>query len=465
MSFPYPTTMFLSSFAKRIIHRNKAELKAGMDAEALGSPSARRYEKNERNEKEEHGAPLSSFNSYNSYPGGSKVQWPDPPADEAFYGLAGDIVKAIEPHSEADPIAIQAQLLCAFGNVIGRKPYFIPEADKHYTNLYMTLVGKTAKARKGVSWGYVFRIFHEIDPVWRVQSGLSSGEGLIWAVRDPANADDLGEPDKRLLVMESEFASTLRVMGREGSTLSPVIRDAWDSGNLNTMTKNSPAKSTDAHISIVAHVTRDELRRYLDRTEAGNGFANRFLWICAKRSKVLPRGGNLNPEAMAPFIQRLREAVQYSQTIGEMTRDTDAWALWETVYEDLSDGKQGLFGAVTSRAEAQVTRLSCIYALLDKSAVVQKVHLQASLALWKYAEDSARFIFGDSLGYPIADAILAALRNHREGMTRTEISALFGRNKNSSEIDTALTALQQQGLARFLLQKTDGRQAEKWLAV
>jgi hypothetical protein len=30
-------------------------------------------------------------------------------------------------------------------------------------------------------------------------------------------------------------------------------------------------------------VTRDEVLRYLDRTEAANGFVNRFLPICVRR--------------------------------------------------------------------------------------------------------------------------------------------------------------------------------------
>jgi hypothetical protein len=43
----------------------------------------------------------------------------------------------------------------------------------------------------------------------------------------------------RLLVLEGEFASTLRVMGRDGNTLSAVIRNAWDSGNLRILSKNT----------------------------------------------------------------------------------------------------------------------------------------------------------------------------------------------------------------------------------
>jgi hypothetical protein len=39
--------------------------------------------------------------------------WPLPPRAAAFTGLAGEIVRAIEPHSESDPLAILVQLLSA----------------------------------------------------------------------------------------------------------------------------------------------------------------------------------------------------------------------------------------------------------------------------------------------------------------------------------------------------------------
>lgn len=216
----------------------------------------------------------------------------------ALHGLAGDIVKTIEPHTESDQVAILVQLLVAFGNCLGRSPYFMAEADRHGMNLNAALVGETSKGRKGTSWGHSRRLFQSVDAEWtenRILNGLSSGEGLIWAVRDEITKDeairekgratgeyqrvviDLGVKDKRLLVLESEFASTLRVMSREGNTLSAIIRQAWDSGNLRTMTKNSPAQATGAHVSIIAHITRDELCRLIDTTEASNGFCNRFL--------------------------------------------------------------------------------------------------------------------------------------------------------------------------------------------
>ncbi len=407
----------------------------------------------------------------------------------AMRGVLGDLVCAIEPHSEADPAALLMQSLVAYGNTLNRAPHFRAEADRHCMNLFAALVGETSKGRKGTSWGYIRQVFEQVDKEWtetRVLNGLSSGEGLIWAVRDSISKTepikergkptgeyqtlivDQGVSDKRLLVMESEFAGVLSVMGREGNTLSALIRQAWDKGDLRTMTKHEPAQATGAHISLVVHVTKDELCRLMEANEASNGFCNRFLWLCVKRSKVLPEGGQFNATNEPTLIDRLKRAVIFGRETGELTRDADTRAMWGTVYAELSEGKPGLLGAVTSRAEAQVMRLACLYALQDMSYVVRPEHLTAALALWEYCEASARYIFGQRLGDPIADALLTAFRSHADGMTRTEIRDWFGRNRKAQEIDRGLTMLVKQGLARKEESQPGewgGRPIERWFAV
>jgi len=385
-----------------------------------------------------------------------------PPA--VLHGITGDFIRAVEPHTEAHPMAIVVQFLAAFGNVIGSGPHFRVEADRHSLKICPILVGRTAKGRKGTSWGYVHRLFEQVDPQWaldRIQGGLSSGEGLIFAVRDPSPSDP-GASDKRLFVLESEFASALKVMSREGNTLSAEIRQAWDSGNLRLLTKNSPLASTGSHISIVGHITKDELLRYLDRTEMANGLANRFLWIAVERSKFLPEGGRLNEKVLAEFATRLSTVVSFASSVGEVRRDEDASALWREVYPQLADGKPGLFGAVISRAEAQVMRLSALYALLDRSQTIQRSHVEAALGLWSYAEQSCRQIFGEAVGDPVADAILSRLRGTPEGLTRTDIRNMFSNNRQKSEIDRALRVLEESSLARSVQVDTGGRPAEWW---
>src|SRR5262249_32262647 len=156
------------------------------------------------------------------------------------------------------------------------------------------------------------------------------------------------------------------------------------------LTKQQAAWSTEAHISIIGHITKDELRRSLTDTAAANGFANRFLWVCARRSKLLPEGGALHDVNFAPIVKRVQAADDFARGVEEIRRGDKARAIWREVYPDLSEGKPGLFGSITSRAEAQTMRLACVYALLDASSVVSAEHLLAALAVWQYCEDSAR---------------------------------------------------------------------------
>lgn len=253
--------------------------------------------------------------------------------------------------------------------------------------------------------------------------------------------------------------------GRDGSTLSAVIRNGWDDGRLRSLTKNSPAKATGAHVSIVGHITQDELRRYLDTTEAANGFANRFLWVCVARSKCLPDGGNISKVDFHEILKRLDKAVDFARQAGRVRFDDEARTIWHGVYPALSEGKPGLLGAMISRAEAQAVRLALLYALLDCSAAIQKPHLLAAIALWDYCEHSARYIFGDALGYPEADLILEALRRNPPGLTRTQISALFNRNRSAGQIGQAIAVLVREGRIRSESIETDGRTAELWFAI
>jgi hypothetical protein len=232
--------------------------------------------------------------------------------------------------------------------------------------------------------------------------------------------------------------------------------------------KNNPARATNAHVSIAGHTTRHELLRNLDDTEKANGFANRFLWFCVQRSKLLPFGGSLRDEDLAPVVQRIRDTVDFARKLGEtcLEWEPEADQLWRRVYPQLSEGRPGLLGAVTSRAEAQTIRLALIYALTDCSRTIRRPHLEAALAVWSYCAASAKFIFGDALGDPVADQALVMLRRAgAEGMTKTEISAAFGRHKPAGDLSRALGTLAEQGLARSRREETGGRPGERWFAL
>jgi len=438
---------------------------------------------------EEYEPGLSSHNSLSSQADDDQVdriplpsapRWPT--LDQAAYhGLIGDVVRTIEPETEADPVAILAQFATMFGNLVGRGPHYVVEGTAHYPNLYAVLVGSTSKGRKGTSEGRVRSLFTEVDEDWlrnRTATGLVSGEGLIWQVRDPiykvenikekgrvvATQEvlaDAGEPDKRLMVIKSEFASVLRVCRRETNTLSPILRSAWDTGHLRTLSKNSPAHATDAHVSIVGHITEEELRRSLAEVDGFNGFANRFLWLAVRRSKLLPDGGReIN---LLPLVAEIGQAAQDARGIGRLSRSNDAGRYWRDVYADLSGGGPGLLGAVTSRAEAQVLRLSMVYALADCSSTIEIEHLRAAHAVWRYVEETARRIFNTATGDPLADKVLDIIRE-TPGLGRRELHRATSNHIKAEVLVEILARLSRDGYVERREISTGGRPAERWFA-
>jgi len=395
--------------------------------------------------------------------------WPAPVSEQALHGPAGEFVLRTEPHSEAHPMALLSQFLVAFGCACGRGAHYRVEADRHFTNEFVVLVGPTAAGRKGSSWGHVRRLLADADQTFTdcLVGGLSSGEGLIAQVRDPLDDNDSQAPaDKRRLVVEPEFAQTLKVLAREGNTLSAIVRQAWDGEPLQTIVRNDPLRATGASISIVGHITRDELLRYLTATELANGFANRFLLVGVERSKLLPFGGALDGKQFAEIRDTVRLALRFAREHRPIAFDDTARERWIEIYEQLSSVRPGLAGAATARAEAHTVRLALIYALLDLSERICLEHLEAALAVWRYSASSAAWIFGDSLGDPTADEIWAAAKDRPAGLTRTEVSDMFSRNKNRREIARALGVLEDAGrLRRETRQPERGRTAEVWIPV
>jgi DNA polymerase I-like protein with 3'-5' exonuclease and polymerase domains len=408
----------------------------------------------------------------------SEGSWPTL-APEALHGLAGEVVETLKEHTESDPVALLVQYLVYFGNCIGRLPYYPVESTRHYPNLFAVLVGATAKSRKGTSADRIRRIFETTDAEWagrRIHGGMSSGEGVVYQVRDPVygvgkkvdEIVDAGIDDKRLLLDEREFFQALTVMRREGNTLSRVLRDAWDCREtIGALTKHSPTHATNALISVVGHITAEELRETLDHTSIANGYANRFLFACIRRGqKLLPFGSpGLD---LSPLGTKTSEVINVARKVGPITWTAGGASMWEEVYPDLSQEQPGMLGAITARAEAQTIRLAMIYALLNRSSHIRRRHLRAALALWRYCDASARFVFGDLLGDPVADAILRALRQQSPaGMSRTSIRDLFDRHTSADKIQTALTKLLIVGKARrdTTTARGPGRPVEMWYAV
>jgi putative DNA primase/helicase len=183
--------------------------------------------------------------------------------DAGFPPLMSDIVEAACDSSEAHPVAVAANVLAYFSAMIGRGVYQRIGDVVIHCRPFPLIVGKGGKARKGTSESTVRKIFKRADGIFSERrgveehlrchtGGLSTGEGIAWAIRDPVEPDeknrgsDPGVTDKRLLAIESEFDNVLSQLRRDSNTLSATIRNLFDGRDLEPLTKTSPTRATPA---------------------------------------------------------------------------------------------------------------------------------------------------------------------------------------------------------------------------
>jgi len=295
---------------------------------------------------------------------------------------------------------------------------------------------------------------------------MSTGEGLTYAVRDEEYGweynkktkeneyvlKDPGVADKRLFIMEEELAAALTCTKREGNTLSVAIRCFWDNGTFAPMTKKERTKCTEAHINIVAHITKAELSKMLDENNTLNGFANRFLWVCSRRSKVVSRPQRMNESELMSIQKELFTRLRAAQAVNVMTMTPAALKLWDKEYPKLSADHPGLAGCIINRGEAQTIRLAMIYALIGGKEHIEEGHLRAGLAFWHYCRASAFYIFGGHEADPVAQKIIEALRSGP--MTTTELHKALGNHATKDKLQTSLQALITAGRVVMTEEKT-----------
>lgn len=364
--------------------------------------------------------------------------------------------------------------MVCFGNCIGPTAYWNSVADKHFANLFILLVGRSARGRKGQSFNVIKDLFKLVDPEWsesRIMKGLSSGEGLIRKLQDETTMDSdsgceiqIGSNDKRLLCVESEFSSVLKMTRREGNVLSQVIRDAWDSNDLEIATRHDPLKAKNPHFSMVGHITFKELFQYLSPTEIHNGFGNRFIFMKAETSKKLPFAEPI-PENLKEYLSnQIRYRLDLAKTRKAMDFSNDAKSHWAEFYNGISDSDDSVVGTLTARQEAQVRRLAMIIALINGKNEIELDSLLYGLDIFEASIRTLEEIYGNSTGNEITDKICVKLSIHPHGLSKTQIHNSFSNNYSKELIDRSLNSLKSKGKAESKFIETGGRPVETWYA-
>ncbi|MFI8079846.1 DUF3987 domain-containing protein [Kitasatospora sp. NPDC086009] len=402
-----------------------------------------------------HQAPRNDF--YDALNGLERPTRPGPVPDPAvFQGLVGRTVRELDPTTEADPVGVLVNLLSAAGAQMGADPHLRIGNDRHPALIWALTIGATAAGRKGAATNTARLLLAAAAPGFakdNLLSGLSSGEGLIEAVRDgdPTKKDDPGHIDKRRWIVESEYGITMARARREGSSLGGVLRQAWNGEDLGVMNREA-LKVTAPHIAIIGHISPRELRAKMQDSEMAGGTYNRYLPIFVHRNLILAESRGADPQLVDNLAATWRTALSDARQAGEVTLAEPARKLWrEDVYPALcgdEDG-DGPLAEFTARAAPYTLRLAMVYALLDHHRQIQEDHLRAAHALVNYSRASAAHVLGmgaDTTGDPKLDKLAAAVRAAGpRGLTGEEVYKLFKRNSKDERSRLVAALLQIDG--------------------
>jgi hypothetical protein len=348
------------------------------------------------------------------------------PHPEMLHGRIGVWAQQAAERSEASVIAVFLGLVSYAGIAFGRDASFWLGDTCHHPRLFWLHVGRTARGRKGTSVAPAERLHQALADVDANKErfaethgnakparmapaihagGLSTREGLAWKIRDPVTTTDpktgdeivadSGEPDKRLIAIESEFENVLAQSSRDGNTLSSALRDCWDGRSLAPLTKTNRTTATDPHVGVIAHITPSELLELLKDRQITNGFLNRFLVIWAERDHLVALPKPTPKKNIDQWASELSESIIWvRKNKPEMQLNDDAARLYEVTYLNqwASPSNNDLIAALLERAPAIAIRLSMILAITERSAEITADHLRCAIAWTRYWRASVEYI-------------------------------------------------------------------------
>lgn len=379
--------------------------------------------------------------------------FPAEPGPAAFAGLLGELVEDLAGGTDASLTGLLGSTIAYAGALIPGHAYFHRDQT---SSPYIALVGESSIGRKGTAMTRVMDAWAhalETSTVHRtVLDGINSGEGLVAALHY-RREHHVGEPTVGLL-FEEEYATLLASRGRDGSTLDPKMRQAFDGGPLsNRKAGETKTVMPPYWLPALIGITPVELRSRLEPGALQSGSANRWLYLAVTRRDVVPT--NSAPVYSKAHREALLEAHKAAlRTPPLLTVEPRVTKMLAEYADFLPTTAFGVAKDLTRRLGIIAFRVALVHALVERSVKVTRAHLDRAIALTEYARRGIAWVFGDTIGNPDADLLFrhlqAAGRLRQNAITRQIIRDPLRRQ-------VAIDELLRLGRAQVVTVQTGGR--------
>lgn len=368
---------------------------------------------------------------------------------------------ALKEKSAADVGAIWFQLNEIFANFLGRNPHFIWSGKKYFINGSLFIIGPTATGKKGLSLSAAKAPFNPMicgefaddmdfiayEPL--MAGGYQSGQAIL--THFSKDKDDIGDKDKRLLMVEQESAALIKMGKVENSILSQVMRTAFDGDKLEYRVskikgKESTVAIDNAHVSLIGHITADELLQVLTVGSDKTGELNRIQFVLSLDSKFVS-------EAKSNFLY---ENITELQALRTRLLECRRWAaekrikFTEPLYECLDnyteqlehDLRSGKEKAINARLALYLRKWIARFAVMDMTDVATVAHYDRAMKVVAYLRAANEYVLGewlDGVDKDLIDKAILTIKESQGGATRASIGKeLFGSHWTVDKVEGVL---------------------------
>ncbi|MGR5175950.1 DUF3987 domain-containing protein [Vibrio mediterranei] len=398
--------------------------------------------------------------------------------DTGMYGVLKNAVDTICATTEALPTALATEIMAWISVSIPRGSVYIPfGTSKTEARLNTIIVAPTGEG-KGIATRQFSAVRNLISkshkdlfcPIF--QGGLSTPEGLISMIRDTDSDNEnkgLEESSgSQLLVIEEEMAAIFKLANNPNSNFSPYFRVFFDGTKVAPLTKYNKISCEEPHVAFYGHITPQELLTVVKSVDLYNGFLNRFPIYHAKREKSIPIPEAISENLIQELASELIDILDWvKEEDREMQRSNCFKLLWEENYERLRTLGQenSVERALLSRAAHYATMYSMIFAVMDKSIVINAEHLKAALAWIDYWHQSITYIYSteskrakyaelEEKGQKILDVIVREIQaSGKDYIRKTPITKAFSGKYKSQEISEIIEHLQNKTNPKIKVEK------------
>lgn len=303
-----------------------------------------------------------------------------------LYGPIGKAVRAVEPHTDADPVGVLAAMLALYSSALngtvsmqGGRPIVV----------WTVLAGRSAIGKKGtalrVAKGMLApSIGSFLDS--RTEGGISSGPSLTQVLyeRGEDTAGTEAGMDDRVLVVDEEWSENLK-RSKRCPTFSTKLRACWDGAAIRHVTKQESMTVVRPSLGFHVHVTPGEWSKYVSASDALGGSFNRLLPVLVEHSKRLP----WDHVDYFPEIPELRDAYAWARrTPRVMQLSKEAGRRWDEIRGVIDDRIRDMpesLSCYVERSPEQITRIAAVLTAAEKKTTISRKAIEAAWAFVQYS--------------------------------------------------------------------------------